>query len=96
MGHVARGLVKHVSPSQTTLWQSVTVLEAQSRGWESIQAMAHDLQAAHPPEVRQNIIKSGIFFTNDPSISLYILGIVAVGAEAIQACDGMGALQGSR
>jgi len=91
MGHVARGLRKRVSPGQASIWQSVSVLEAQTRGWTSLQAMAKDLQAQHPPMMKGELVDRGIFFTNDPSQSLYVLGVVAVGPAAIAACDGLGA-----
>ncbi len=92
MGHVARGLRKHVSPNQSSLWQTVTSTDAMGRGWSSLSSMAEDLQRVHPPRVRNGLVESGIFFTNDPQISQHVLGVVAVGSEAIQACDGLGIL----
>lgn len=92
MGHVARGLRKHVLPTQRSLWQSVSVLEAQERGWPTLRAMAQDLQAKHPPQMKQGMIEKGIFFTNDPSQCQYVVGLVAVGPDAIDACEGLGAL----
>lgn len=92
MGHVARGLRKHVNPSTPSLWQSVTVLEAQGRGWPTLGKMADELQTQHPPILRQGLIESGIFFTNDPTQSSYILGLAAVGKAAMAACEGLGAL----
>ncbi len=95
MGHIARGLRKHVNPAKPSLWQSVTVLEAQSKGWSSLTQMADEMQRQFPPIIRHSLIESGIFFSNDPAQSNYILGLVAVGKAAIAACEGMGALGAS-
>ena len=87
MGHVARGLRSYVSAHQASLWQSVTASEAQARGWPSLAIMADYLQAGHPPRMKQGLVEKGLFFTNDPAASEQILGIVAVGTEAIEACS---------
>lgn len=92
MGHVARGLRRRVSQGVPSLWQSVSVLDAQSKGWASLKDMASALTSAHPPLLKQGMIDSGIFFTGDPSQSSYVLGMVAVGEAALQACRGIGEL----
>jgi hypothetical protein len=92
MGHIARGLRKRVSSYQPSLWQTITALEAQSKGWSGLNEMAKTLQQQHPVHSKQNAVEKGIFFTNDPYQSQYVLGVVAVGADAIAACEGMGAL----
>ncbi|MCX6128906.1 MAG: hypothetical protein NTX25_07560, partial [Proteobacteria bacterium] len=92
MGHIARGLRKRVNPYQPSLWQTITALEAQGRGWGSLVALAKALREQHPVKSKQNMVEKGVFFTSDPFQSQYVLGVVAVGAEAIKACEGMGAL----
>ncbi|HYX34840.1 MAG TPA: DUF455 family protein [Oligoflexus sp.] len=92
MGHIARGLRKRVSPYQPSLWQTITALEAQAKGWAKLTDLASALQDQHPTRSKQNAVEKGIFFTNDPYQSQYVLGVVAVGADAIAACEGMGAL----
>lgn len=96
MGHIARGLRKHVNPYQPSLWQTITVLEAQSKGWAKLTDLAQALQDQHPGRSKQNAVEKGIFFTNDPYQSQYVLGVVAIGAEAIAACEGMGALSAAQ
>jgi uncharacterized ferritin-like protein (DUF455 family) len=91
MGHIARGLRKRVSGHQPSLWQTITALEAQSKGWAKLTDLATALQDQHPIRSKQNAVEQGIFFTNDPFQSQYVLGVVAVGQEAIAACEGMGA-----
>jgi len=92
MGHIARGLRKRVNPHQSSLWQIITVLDAQGKGWSKLTDLAEALQQQHPIQSKQNAVEKGIFFTNDPYQSQYVLGVVAVGAEAIRSCEGMGAL----
>jgi hypothetical protein len=95
MGHIARGLRKRVNSYQPSLWQTITALEAQSKGWAKLTDLAEALQSQHPIQTKQNAVEQGIFFTNDPYQSQYVLGVVAVGAAAISACEGMGALSAS-
>ena len=91
MGHIARGIRKRVNPYQASLWQTVTALEAQGRGWASLGDLARALEEQHPIKAKQNAVEEGIFFSTDPYQSQYLLGIVAVGPAAIKACEGMGA-----
>jgi hypothetical protein len=84
-----------VNPYQPSLWQTITALEAQGKGWSKLSDLAQALQDQHPIHSKQNAVDKGIFFTNDPYQSQYVLGVVAVGAEAISACEGMGVLSAS-
>ncbi len=93
MGHVAANLRRHVSPTQSSVWQSVSVIEAQSRGWENLQAMAKDLQEKHPIRLKTGLIDEGIFFTCDPTQATYVVSLAAVGFAAIEACEGLGVLE---
>jgi hypothetical protein len=95
MGHIARGLRRRVNSFQPSLWQTITALEAQSKGWAKLTDLAVALQSQHPIQSKQNAVEKGIFFTSDPYQSQYVLGVVAVGAEAISACEGMGVLSAS-
>lgn len=92
MGHVARGLRRRVSHGVPSLWQSISILDAQKKGWSSLRDMAEALTRAHPPTLKQNTVESGIFFTSDPSQSSYVIGLVAVGTAALKACEGLGEL----
>jgi hypothetical protein len=89
MGHIARGLRRFVSPNQTSLWQTVTSTDALARGWTELSTMAEALQRTQPPRLKNGLIDQGIFFTNDPTVSHHVLGVVAVGAEAIAAYEGL-------
>lgn len=92
MGHVARGLRKRISPGVPSLWQSITVLEAQGKGWPTLRDMAHELSSGHPPLLKHGTIDSGIVFTGDPAQNSYVLGVLAVGEAALKACSGLGEL----
>ena len=39
------------------------------------------------------VIDAGIFFTSDPSQAQFLVSLVAVGYQAIEACAGLGALE---
>lgn len=93
MGHVAANLRRHITPSQSSVWQSVTILEAQRQGWETLQQMAADLSKRFPPKMKGGLIDEGIFFTSDPAQATYLVSLVSVGFHAIEACEGLGALE---
>lgn len=93
MGHVAANLRRHISPSQSSVWQSVTIVEAQRQGWKTLQDMATDLSKRFPPKLKAGVIDDGIFFTSDPAQASFLASLVAVGYAAIEACDGLGALE---
>ncbi len=93
MGHVAANLRKHIAPTSSSVWQSVTVLEAQRQGWNTLQDMAADLAKRFPPRLKYGVIDEGILFTSDPAQAQYLVSLVAVGYNAIEACEGLGALE---
>ncbi|RZA14942.1 MAG: hypothetical protein EOP10_27215 [Proteobacteria bacterium] len=93
MGHVAANLRRHIAPTVSSVWQSVNVIEAQRQGWPTLQDMAADLQKRFPPKLKGGLIDQGIFFTSDPAQATYLVSLVAVGFEAIEACEGLGALE---
>ncbi len=93
MGHVASNLRRHIAPTQSSVWQSVTVIEAQRQGWGNLQEMAQDLSARFPPKLKFGVIDEGIFFTSDPAQAQFLVSLVAVGYQAIEACEGLGALE---
>ncbi|RZA20771.1 MAG: DUF455 family protein, partial [Proteobacteria bacterium] len=93
MGHVAANLRRHIAPSVSSVWQSVNVIEAQRKGWPTLQDMAADLQKRFPPRLKGGLIDQGIFFTSDPAQATYLVSLVSVGYDAIEACEGLGALE---
>ncbi|MBC7660739.1 MAG: DUF455 family protein [Chitinophagaceae bacterium] len=93
MGHVAANLRRHINPTQSSVWQSVTIIEAQRQGWPTLQGMATDLSKRFPPKLKYGVIDEGIFFTSDPSQAQFLVSLVAVGYQAIEACEGLGALE---
>jgi len=93
MGHVAGNLRRHIAPTQSSVWQSVTIIEAQRQGWTSLQDMAKDLSTRFPPKLKFGVIDEGIFFTSDPAQAQFLVSLVAVGYRAIEACEGLGALE---
>jgi uncharacterized ferritin-like protein (DUF455 family) len=81
MGRVALELEKQFAPGTSGVWLFIPLREIKSRGYESADLFAQELQRKYPLKIRQingnPRIESGVVFTNDPMNAKSVLTILA-------------------
>ncbi|MBF0441645.1 MAG: hypothetical protein HQK54_07045 [Oligoflexales bacterium] len=83
MGTLALSLQKKIDGSETALWLTIDRERLGKLGFRRFSSMPEDLLLRFPVvKNRDNLIKSGIFFTNPPEKAKHTLGVVAVGEKA--------------